>query len=132
MPAPRWVARANRVGLNRFVGLIAPWAPGFGVVVHRGRSSGRIYRTPVNVFARDDGYVIALTYGPESDWVKNVLAAGGCGLETRRRSMQLGEPRLYQDDSARDMPAFVRFILRKVVKAPHFLALQVARQSSVT
>ena len=30
-----------------------------------------------------DGYLLALTYGPDSDWVKNVLAAGGCELVTR-------------------------------------------------
>lgn len=27
MPAPRWVARANKIGLNRFTKYIAPWAP---------------------------------------------------------------------------------------------------------
>ena len=36
--------------------------PGFGVVVHRGRRSGREFHTPVNVFPRHDGVRIALTY----------------------------------------------------------------------
>jgi hypothetical protein len=52
MPAPRWLARANRVGLNRVVKYIAPWMPGSGVIVHRGRTSGREFRTPVNLFRR--------------------------------------------------------------------------------
>ena len=76
MPIPRIVGRWNKAGLNRVTRHIAPWAPGLGVVVHRGRRSGREYQTPVNVFSSADGYVFALTYGPETDWVKNVLAAG--------------------------------------------------------
>ena len=56
--------------------------PGFGVVVHHGRHSGRRYQTPVNVFPAKDGYLLALTYGQDTDWVKNALAAGGCELRT--------------------------------------------------
>ncbi|HEX6337618.1 MAG TPA: nitroreductase family deazaflavin-dependent oxidoreductase [Jiangellaceae bacterium] len=126
MPAPRWLARANRVGLNRILRLIAPWAPGFGVVIHRGRRSGRTYRTPVNVFRRKAGFVIALTYGRDSDWVKNVLAAGGCELQTRRRRHELASPRLYRDESRRDMPAPVRLALG-AIRVYDFVALDIAR-----
>jgi deazaflavin-dependent oxidoreductase (nitroreductase family) len=83
MAIPRTVGRWNKAGLNRVTRHIAPWLPGFGVVVHRGRRSGRRYRTPVNVFATQDGYRFALTDGQDADWVRNVLAAGGCELETR-------------------------------------------------
>ena len=69
--------------------------PGFGVVVHQGRRSGRLYQAPVNVFATEDGYVLALTYGPGTDWVKNVLVAGGCELRTRGRAIRLASPRLF-------------------------------------
>ena len=122
MPAPRWLARANRVGLNRLVSAVAPRAPGFGVIVHQGRRSGRSYRTPVNVFRRGERFVVALTYGPESDWVQNVLAAGGCELETRGRRYQLNSPRLYRDESRSEMPVVVRGILG-VLRVYHFLAL---------
>ena len=122
MPAPRWLARANRVGLNRLVNAVAPRAPGFGVIVHQGRRSGRSYRTPVNVFRRGERFVVALTYGPESDWVQNVLAAGGCELETRGRRYQLNSPRLYRDESGREMPVVVKRILG-VLDVDHFLAL---------
>jgi deazaflavin-dependent oxidoreductase (nitroreductase family) len=128
MPAPRWVARANKIGLNRFTKYIAPWAPGWGVVVHRGRKSGRTFRTPLWVFRRPNGFVIALTYGPETDWVRNVLAAGGCELQTRRRRYQLGAPAVFRDDNATDMPAFIRFMLRRVIKAPEFLRLDIVSQ----
>ena len=84
MPIPRIVRQWNRAGLNRVTKHVAPWAPGFGVVIHRGRRSGLLYQTPVSVFPAEDGYVFALTYGPDTDWVKNVLVAGGCELRTRR------------------------------------------------
>ena len=89
MPIPRTVGRWNKAGLNRVTRHIAPWIPGLGVVIHRGRRSGRRYQTPVNVFPADDGYILALTYGPDTDWVRNVLAAGGCELRTRGRTVRL-------------------------------------------
>ena len=83
MPLPRSIARVNRRVTNRLLGGLAQRLPGFGVVVHTGRRSRRQYRTPVNVFRRGDRYIIALTYGSNADWVRNVLANGGCTLETR-------------------------------------------------
>jgi hypothetical protein len=70
MPIPPVVGKWNKAGLNRVTRHIAPWTPGLGVVIHRGRRSGRSYQTPVNVFPARDGFVFALTYGPETDWVK--------------------------------------------------------------
>jgi deazaflavin-dependent oxidoreductase (nitroreductase family) len=128
MPAPRWVARANKAGLNRVTKFIAPWAPGWAVVVHRGRKSGKTFRTPLWAFRRGNGFVIALTYGSEADWVRNVISAGGCELETRRRRYQVGNPRVYRDDNATDMPAFIRLMLRRVIKAPEFLSVDVVRE----
>ena len=110
MPLPRWLARFNRHVTNRFLGLLAPYLPYFGVIVHTGRRTHRRYRTPVNVFPRPGGYVIALTYGPDSDWVRNVLASGGGTLETRGRTLWLTRPRLYRDEQRRAMPASVRLI----------------------
>lgn len=114
MPIPRSVARLNRVGLNRVVRHIAPYAPGFGLVRHVGRRSGREFSTPVNVFIDDRVVRIALTYGPESDWVKNVLAAGGCTMTHRGRPQSLTHPRLVHDPSRREMPALVNAVLRRI------------------
>lgn len=107
MVLPKRLARFNRVATNRVTGPLAGRLPGFGVVIHRGRRSGREYRTPVNAFRRPDGYVVALTYGV-TDWARNVLAAGGCELETRGRRVRLTDPRLVQDPTRRDMPPLVR------------------------
>jgi deazaflavin-dependent oxidoreductase (nitroreductase family) len=125
MPIPRTVGRWNKVGLNRVTRRIAPWLPGFGVVVHRGRRSGRRYRTPVNVFATTDGYRFALTYGPDTDWVRNVLAAGGCELETRGRTVRLVAPRLDHDERRRGIRPLERQILR-LLGVADFLVLRTA------
>jgi deazaflavin-dependent oxidoreductase (nitroreductase family) len=127
MAIPRTVGRWNKVGLNRVTRHIAPWLPGFGVVVHRGRRSGRIYRTPVNVFATEGGYRFALTYGPNTDWVRNVLAAGGCELETRGRAVRLVGPRLYHDERRHGIRPLERRILR-LLGVADFLALRTAGQ----
>ena len=63
MPLGRRIAEWNKKGLNRVTRHVAPWMPGFGLVEHRGRKSGNVYRTPINVFRRDGGYVACLTYG---------------------------------------------------------------------
>jgi len=52
----------------------------FSIVRHVGRRSGKTYETPIIVAPASDGFVFELTYGPEVDWYKNVMAAGGCTL----------------------------------------------------
>jgi hypothetical protein len=52
----------------------------FSIVRHVGRRSGKRYETPIIVAPVNDGFVIELTYGPDVDWHKNVVAAGGCTL----------------------------------------------------
>ncbi len=111
MPLPRSLAHANRHVTNRLLGGVARYAPGFGVVHHTGRTSHRAYRTPVNVFRHAGHYTIALTYGSDADWVRNVLAAGGCRLETRGRLHALAQPRLFHDSQRQAVPAPVRLIL---------------------
>ena len=123
MPLPKTLARLNRVGLNRVTRLIAPWMPGLGVVVHRGRRSGHLYRTPVNVFPRPGGYVFALTYGADADWVRNVQAAGGCELETRGRRVHLVSPRLIHDQSRSEIRIPERYVLR-LLGVADFLSLK--------
>ncbi len=125
MPIPARVARWNKVGLNRVVRHVAPWMPGLGLVVHRGRRSGRPYQTPVTTFRTDDGYVIALTYGAGStDWVKNVQAAGGCELRTRGRILQLDAPRVYHDETRCAIRAPHRQVLR-LIGVADFLSLKI-------
>jgi deazaflavin-dependent oxidoreductase (nitroreductase family) len=79
-----------------------------------GRKSGRVYHTPVNVFRASNGFIIALTYSSQSEWVKNVLAAGGCELKTRGKKYHLSAPKAVHDPSRRRFPFPVRIVLRIV------------------
>ena len=44
---------------------------------HVGRRSGKAYVTPTSAHLRGDMLLIALTFGNQSDWSRNVRAAGG-------------------------------------------------------
>ncbi len=114
MPFPKRLARFNRVVTNRITYPIARTLPGFGVVLHTGRRSGRSYRTPVNAFRTPAGYVIALTYGADSDWTRNVLAAGGCELRTRGGTVGLTDPRVVPTGPHDALPGPVRAVLRRI------------------
>ena len=122
MPLSQGVARFNRHVTNHITGMVADKAPGFAIVHHRGRRSGRVYSTPVNAFRDGDDYLIALTYGADADWVKNVLAAGGCEIVTRGRRVALTQPRIVTDQHRQWAPPFVRFVLG-AINAPQYMRL---------
>jgi len=104
------------------------YLPGFAIVSHLGRKSGRAYRTPVNAFRTHGGYIIALAYGSESDWVKNVLAAGSCELQTRGRRVRLINPRIVTDESKGWAPLPVKLIL-DLIDAPQYLQLSLEQRA---
>jgi deazaflavin-dependent oxidoreductase (nitroreductase family) len=114
MPLPHWLTRVNLAVSNRITGPFAAYLPWFGVLEHVGRRSGTVRRTPLNVFRHDNRYVIALTYGPDVQWVANVLAAGECRIRTRGRWVRLVEPRRFSDPSRRRVPLIVRIVLRLI------------------
>jgi deazaflavin-dependent oxidoreductase (nitroreductase family) len=118
----RWVAAFNLAVTNRITSLFAGWLPGFGILTHAGRKSGKLYRTPVNVFRAPNGFVIALTYSSQCEWVKNVLAAGGCELKTRGKKYQLSAPKVVRDPTRRQFPFPVRLVLR-IVGAEEYMEL---------
>lgn len=125
MPIPDGMRQVNKVALNKGMKLVAPWLPGLGVVIHRGRTSGNQYRTPVSVFRRPGGrYVLALTYGADTDWVKNVVAAGGCELLTSGTHIELTAPRLFHDEERNEIRMVERAILG-LLHVNDFLELRV-------
>src|SRR6202158_1156175 len=97
----RWLAKINIAFTNRITGLFAGWLPGFGILTHLGRKSGKVYRTPIHIFRASNGFIIALTYSSQSEWVKNVLAAGGCELRTRGKRYELSAPHVVHDPTRR-------------------------------
>lgn len=113
MHLPRALARFNRLVVNPFQRRYAGVIPGHGIIEHRGRRTGRTYRTPVLVFRVEDGFCIIVGYGLDSDWVRNLVAAGGGGLLHRRRRYTLSEPRILRGREAYEaLPRAPRAVAR--------------------
>jgi deazaflavin-dependent oxidoreductase (nitroreductase family) len=122
------LARFNRRLPNRVIRTFAGrrLSP-VALMVHQGRRSGRQYRTPVMPLPLGDGFLVSLLYGPRRDWVRNVLAAGGCTLQRGGRRFELTDPRLLDAAGAAPLlPAALRPALR-LVPGLHFLRLSRAR-----
>ena len=113
MPLPRWLARLNRSLTNRVLGALPHRISPFLIVRHTGRHSGRLYTTPLAGFDTPSGIVITPTYGPEADWVKNVLAAETFAVD-RRGTLRTDErARLVPRSEAwPHLPRLVRLAMR--------------------
>ena len=110
MPLPHWLTRVNLVVTNRLTMPIAGRLPWFGVLEHVGRRSGLMRRTPLNVFASGRGrWVVALTYGPGVQWLRNIEAAGECRMLIRGNWLRLVEPRRFRDAGRTRVPLPVRW-----------------------
>ncbi|BDB40410.1 MULTISPECIES: nitroreductase family deazaflavin-dependent oxidoreductase [Mycobacterium] len=98
MQLPQWLARFNRHVTNPVQRLWAGRAPGYAIVEHVGRRSGKPYRTPVNAFDTfvdgKPGIAILLSYGPDRDWLKNLVAAGGGRMTRKGRNFRVTDPRV--------------------------------------
>lgn len=70
------------------------------VIRHTGRTSGRPYETPVGAVATDDGFVIALPYGSQTDWLKNVLASGSATIVNEGHTYQVTQPEIMSVEAA--------------------------------
>jgi deazaflavin-dependent oxidoreductase (nitroreductase family) len=115
MGLPRALARFNRYVTNPIQSRWAGVLPGYGIVEHAGRKSGKTYRTPVNVFRTDGGFVIWLGYGLRTDWLRNLQAADGGTLVHRRRRYTLSAPRVVSGaDGVRLLPLPARLMARLV------------------
>jgi deazaflavin-dependent oxidoreductase (nitroreductase family) len=72
------------------------------VIRHQGRTTGKTYQTPVWAVPTEDGFVIAIVYGPGTDWVKNVLAAGTAAIVHDGHTCGVGQPEIVPMDSVRE------------------------------
>jgi deazaflavin-dependent oxidoreductase (nitroreductase family) len=98
---PRVLATAGRAGANA------------SVLQHVGRRSGASYQTPVTAMRTADGFVIALPYGPNTDWLKNVTAAGSATLVHDGQTHRVDRPEVVPvAEASPDFPAGARRALR--------------------
>jgi deazaflavin-dependent oxidoreductase (nitroreductase family) len=121
---PSGVRYFNKYILNRLTGKIAraSWGP-FSMVYHMGRRSGKPYETTIIAIPTADSFVVALTYGPDVDWFRNVSAAGRCKILWHRQVYTIEKIEAMEANSA--LPyfhGFERMILR-LVGIQHFVRM---------
>lgn len=96
-----WV-RNKRIGsglvnevVNPFLvrrGLAGTGRAEIGTLEHVGRTSGIRRLTPIHPVATETGFRIVVPLGEQSQWVRNVLAAGHCRMQLHDVVYELDEP----------------------------------------
>lgn len=126
MPLPMWVTRVNLRVANPVIGMLSDDLPPLATLHHVGRTSGRRFRTPIMAFPSPDHrrITIALTYGPQVQWLRNIEAGRPARLVRRRRVLALSDPvRLHGAEGARSVPRWTRLALR-ALGTDEFVSLQ--------
>jgi deazaflavin-dependent oxidoreductase (nitroreductase family) len=91
------------------------WFPMFALLHHRGHRSGHMYATPVTAMPRGGWFWLGLTFGKDSGWARNVLAAGECTVRYRGTDYHLEEPVVIEGATVRNqLPPVMRFAMALV------------------
>jgi hypothetical protein len=69
----------------------------------------------------NDGFVLVVRYGPRSDWVRNILEAGGATLIIDGHDHRVAAPRLVTQQEAADRLLPGVDPGRDFLKAEHYL-----------
>jgi deazaflavin-dependent oxidoreductase (nitroreductase family) len=84
----------------------------FALLRHVGRRSGKRYEIPIMVWRMKDGFMIVLTYGPNTDWLRNLQAADQGSLRWHKREYVFKRPEFIDAKTARQaLPPFIKFVL---------------------
>lgn len=100
------------------------WFPIWAQLRHRGRRSGKEYVIPVAVLVTPGTFVIGLPWGPQTNWVRNVLAAGGCTIRWKGTDHQARSPQLVDDAVALQAANRLQRAIIGRARFPAFLQLQ--------
>lgn len=100
------------------------WFPLWAILHHRGRKSGKDYAIPVAVMATPDAFVIGLPWGVRTNWVQNVIAAGGATIHWKGRDHHVTDPRIVGPEVALAAAGgFQRYFLKRT-RIPAFMQLR--------
>jgi len=114
MVFPVWFENFQIKYVNPALKPIARYIPGTATITHRGRTSGKPYKTIVTTYRKGNVLAIALAHG-KTDWVKNVLASGEADVRFTRREVHLVNPRVLSAGSeAEGLPLMARLQLGRM------------------
>jgi deazaflavin-dependent oxidoreductase (nitroreductase family) len=98
----------------------------FADLEHVGRRSGVLRHTPVRAFRTGDIVVVGLNFGRESDWFKNIKAAGTCRMRLADQRLTLGAPKVIPaEQGIGRMPWLFRFAFRHIVHTAECVELPI-------
>jgi deazaflavin-dependent oxidoreductase (nitroreductase family) len=119
----------DRNGMRWMMQVLGP-PPTVIVLVHRGRKSGRIYKTPLSMLAEDPErgeIVVSPMWGGDADWYQDVIAGGLVELHVRGEKRQVewreldeAERRAVGDTFRDAHPIYSRMILRTIARLNGF------------
>lgn len=114
----RWWRTHRRVGTDFVNRTINPWLERrgliggsrgeLGLIEHVGRKSGTVRWTAIHPMPTADGFRIIVPVGEQSQWARNVLAAGHCRVRVGDEIVELQEPVLEMPADVPDLPGPVR------------------------
>lgn len=102
-----------------------------GVIFHEGRKSGRSYATPVTPLPVSDGFVIALPYGDDTDWGRNILAAGQCTIQWRGETYTLDNPEVLDLQTVLSELSPLNRRLLSIIKPQKVMKLHFAAEKAI-
>jgi deazaflavin-dependent oxidoreductase (nitroreductase family) len=110
----RWWRQHPRAGAATVNRVINPWLMRQGVadvsrgeiglMEHIGRISGTVRVTPIHPVVTDNGLRIIVPLGGESQWARNVIAAGHCRVQVGETIRELDEPKLVSPTEVEAVP----------------------------
>jgi deazaflavin-dependent oxidoreductase (nitroreductase family) len=86
------------------------WFPMFSLLHHRGHKSGRMYATPISAMPRGGFFWLAVTFGENAGWVRNIMAAREADLRYRGIDYHLVAAVMLDGAAVKsELPGIVRF-----------------------
>ena len=117
MPPKRLIPAAvtgliNSPVVNTVMRPLARFVPGLGIVIHRGRKTGREFRTPVTMIFNGGRVIVPLAHGESVNWVRNVMATGVAEVEQLGKRRTISNPRVVDSSSGEQLPLVLRVASR--------------------
>jgi hypothetical protein len=71
-----------------------------------------------------DGFIVPMPWGVDSDWYRNVRAAGECVIRWKGRNYRMVQPELIAPATARKNFSVFAQVFIKVIRVKHYLHLR--------
>jgi len=121
-----WLATIKHT-LNPLVLRLARRGVGpFALVRHVGRKSGATYETPLILARVPEGFIAELTYGPEVNWYRNIVAAGRCEVVWRGREYGISGIQPFPTEAGRRAFGAPASVLLRLLRRHEFRLLREA------